>query len=352
MTAIALDTAASANRLAMLAELRSQTERILDSVIPPNGDVAYVEFSISPNVGNHLMWLATMNYLRSRRRRVRYVAHHLNYRAEDLRSAIGSGPILITGGVGASGIWPSIRGLRHQVITDNPANPIVLLPQTVTFRNYQERAESQAVLGLHPNLTVLPRDRVSLQVATASYPSARVLLSPDLAFLLPPQRRRRPADHRAVWLARDDIEGGGLTPPEDVYRFDWAWPSPSEWRSAYALLRASGMMSRLRKRFRQPIVQRVANRALVRSYELISRLTLAYGNQIADRGQVFVTDRMHGHLLALLRGQPSVLLPDAFGKNRSIYEAWSSRFECVHWADSVDDALNLDVLRQPGAKTA
>jgi exopolysaccharide biosynthesis predicted pyruvyltransferase EpsI len=350
MRPVALETGAPSDRIAMLAELRTQTEIVLDKVIPPAGDIAYVEFSMSPNVGNHMMWLATMDYLHSRQRRVGYVAHHLNYRGDDLRRAIGAGPILITGGVGASAIWPEIRRHRHQVITDHPGNPIVLLPQTVIFRNKQEREESKAVLGSHPNLTILTRDYVSLQEATTSYPSAKVLLSPDLAFLLPEQRRRRAADHHAVWLAREDIEGVGLMPPRDIYRFDWAWPSPSEWRGAYAVLRGSGVFSRLRKRFRQPISQRLVNGVLVRSYELISRRTLAYGNQIADRGEVFVTDRMHGHLLALLRGQPTVLLPDSFGKNRSIFEAWSSRFECVRWADSVDEALKL--LQRPEAQTA
>ena len=347
-----LRSATGVDRLALLAELRSETERLLDSVIPPDGDIAYVEFSISPNIGNHLMWLATMNYLRSRGRRVSYVAHHLNYRGEDLRRAIGGGPILITGGVGASGLWPAIRGVRHQVITDCPDNPIVMLPQTVTFRNQAERVESQVVINSHRNLTLLPRDRVSLEEARASYPSARVLLSPDLAFLLPPQRRSRPADHRVVWLARDDIEGAGLVPPQSAHRFDWAWMPASEWRRAYLLMRASGVVSRLRDRVSGATVQGIVNPLLVRSYEQISKLMLRYGNQIADRGEVFVTDRMHGHLLALLRGQPTVLLPDAFGKNRAIYDEWSSPFPDVHWAESVEAALRLDVLRRPGAITA
>jgi exopolysaccharide biosynthesis predicted pyruvyltransferase EpsI len=347
MMPLTLDTTAGADRLGLLAELRAQTESVLDSVLPPEGDIAHIEFSISPNVGNHLMWLATMNYLRSRGRRVKYVAHHLNYRGEDLRRAIGRGPILITGGVGASGIWPAIRGVRHQVITDNPDNPIVMLPQTVKFRNQAERSESQAVINAHANLTLLPRDHLSLEEATASYPSARVLLAPDLAFLLPPQRRRRPPDHRVVWLAREDVETGGHVPPEDVYRFDWAWTPPSERRRAYLLLRASGVVSRLRHRVLHPAVQGVANSLLVRSYDRIARLMLGYGNEIADRGEVFVTDRMHGHLLALLRGQPTVLLPDAYGKNRSIFDAWSNRFEGAYWADSASDALRLDVLSGP-----
>jgi exopolysaccharide biosynthesis predicted pyruvyltransferase EpsI len=332
------------DRLTLLADLRAETERVLDSVIPPEGDVAYVEFSVSPNVGNHLMWLATMRYLRSRRRRVGYVAHHLNYRGADLRRAIGDGPILITGGVGASGIWPAIRAVRHEVITDNPDNAIVMLPQTVTFRNQMERAESRSVLGSHANVTLLLRDRASLAEATSTYPSAGVVLAPDLAFLLPPQRRRRAPDHQVVWLARQDIESTGLVPPDSVHRFDWASMPASQWRSAYLLMRASGVVSRARERIRTPSVHRAANPLLVSSYEQISRLMLRYGNRLADRGTVFVTDRLHGHLLALLRGQPTVLLPDAFGKNRSIYDLWSSRFENVHWADSVEEAMQLAVI--------
>ncbi len=333
----------------MLAELRDQVEHVLDSVLPPDGDIAYVEFSIGPNVGNHLMWLATMNYLRSRGRKVRYVAHYGNYRGEDLRRAIGGGPILTAGGVGASGLWPAVRRVRHQVIIDNPDNPIVMLPQTVTFRNQEERSESQAVINAHRDLTLLPRDLVSLEEATASYPSARVILSPDLAFLLPPQRRRRAADHRVIWLARDDIESAALIPPDDVFRFDWAVAPYSDWRRAYLVMRFSGALSRLRHRVRHPAIEDVTNPLLVHSYEQIARLMLAYGNRVADRGEVFVTDRMHGHLLALLRGQTTILLPDAFGKNRSIYDTWSGRFECVYWADSVGEALRLDVLAGAGA---
>ena len=341
------EAGADQHRLDTLARLRTETERILDSVLPIAGDIAYVEFSVSPNVGNHMMWLGTMDYLRSKGRRVGYVAHHLNYRGDDLRRAIGGGPILITGGVGASGLWPAIRALRHQVVNDNPGNPIVMLPQTVTFRDQRERAESQAVLGSHPNLTLLARDRVSLHEATTSYPSARVRLSPDLAFLLPSQPRRRAADHRVVWLARNDIEASGFAPPEDFYRFDWAAMPASEWWRAYVVMRASGSVSRLRNRIHRRSFQRLVNPALVRSYEWTSRLLLDYGNHIADRGEVFVSDRIHGHLLAVLRGQPTVLLPDAFGKNRSIYDEWSSRFPDVYWAETVEDALRLEILRRP-----
>jgi len=152
-----------------------------------------------------------------------------------------------------------------------------------------------------------------------------------------------------VWLAREDVEGAGFKPPEDVHRFDWAWMPPSTWRRAYVLMRASGAISRLRGRVHRPVVARFANPPLVGAYERISRLMLACGNRMADRGEVFVSDRIHGHLLAVLRGQPTVLLPDAFGKNRSIYDEWSSRFPDVYWGESVEEALGLQVLSRVGA---
>jgi pyruvyl transferase EpsO len=150
-----------------------------------------------------------------------------------------------------------------------------------------------------------------------------------------------------VWLARNDIEASGFAPPEDFYRFDWAAMPASEWWRAYVVMRASGSVSRLRNRIHRRSFQRLVNPALVRSYEWTSRLLLDYGNHIADRGEVFVSDRIHGHLLAVLRGQPTVLLPDAFGKNRSIYDEWSSRFPDVYWAETVEDALRLEILRRP-----
>ena len=83
------------------------------------------------------------------------------------------------------------------------------------------------------------------------------------------------------------------------------------------------------------------NVALARRYEAASRAILDFGNELADRGRVFVSDRLHAHVLAVLRGQPSVVLPDAFGKNRALYESWTSGFEHVRWADTPAEAFAI-----------
>ena len=57
-------------------------------------------------------------------------------------------------------------------------------------------------------------------------------------------------------------------------------------------------------------------------------------------GRVVMTDRLHGHVLALLMGIPHVVLPDATGKTRGFYEQWTSNSDLVQWADTQDEAID------------
>ena len=317
-----------------LAELRDLVARGLDEAIPP-GHVGMLEFpGADTNVGNHLMWLVVSRYLRSKKRRIAYVAHRNNYRTDAMRRAVGRGPILIAGGAAISGLWPEVRSLRQRVIAEFAGNPIVILPQTVAFIDEDDRAQSRDALDSHPNLTLLVRDHVSFQLAKSTYRNVKIRLVPDLAFLLPVPRRRRLPVHRSIWLRRHDVEAADGTWPGTEYRFDWAGRDMRDWRAPYALLRASGVVSRVRNRVSAALVQRAANAVLALAYELIAAQVVAEGNRQADLGEVFVSDRLHGHLLALVRGQPTVAMPDAYGKNEAVFRAWSERFPHVAWAST------------------
>jgi pyruvyl transferase EpsO len=76
-------------------------------------------------------------------------------------------------------------------------------------------------------------------------------------------------------------------------------------------------------------------------YRRASLAALRYGNVTLDQGKVLVTDRMHPHVLAALRRQHVVLLPDRFGKNRAVYDACTHKLETVHWADTTSQALAM-----------
>lgn len=322
-----------------LGTLREELLEVLDRNLPPGGQVAVIEFPYDANIGNHLMWLAIMRYLRSRGRRVVYVAHTGNHDPAALRRVIGEAPILTSGGVGMTGLWSALTDVRRSVIEQFPDNPLVIMPQTALFQNEEERAALRSAIAGHPAVTIFARDRESARQSRLTYPNATTVLSPDVAFLLGPFRRRQPPEHRIIWLAREDPESDGASVPGGVHRFDWAKGWVDSYPNAHRLLRISNLLSRVRHR--APASDAAVNAALATLYEQASRIIVAGGNRIADTGRVFVTDRFHGHILAALRGQPTVLLPDRFGKNRAFYETWTRGLAGVHWAGDPATALEI-----------
>jgi exopolysaccharide biosynthesis predicted pyruvyltransferase EpsI len=95
----------------------------------------------------------------------------------------------------------------------------------------------------------------------------------------------------------------------------------------------------------------VVNAPMARLYRYAAIDVLRRGNAILDAGKVLVTDRMHPHVLAALRGQPVVLLPDKFGKNRAVYDHYTNSFPTVFWADSPARGLELaeELAQKPTA---
>ncbi len=65
------------------------------------------------------------------------------------------------------------------------------------------------------------------------------------------------------------------------------------------------------------------------------------GCDILSRGRVVVTDRLHGHLLALLMDIPHVVLDNSYGKLRTMYETWTHTSVNAHWAEHPEQALEI-----------
>ena len=180
----------------------------------------------------------------------------------------------------------------------------------------------------------MARDPVSAASARASFAeTVKVVTVHDTALRLPPQSRQGKPTHDIIWLARDDKEGAETVAPNDVEVFDW----PQHDREGARVLLASRLFSRVRSS--APILDPISNPQISGRYERFSRHVLASGNRRLDTGKILVTDRMHPHILAALRGQHSVLLPDRFGKNRAVYDYTSCRYSTVHWANTPQEAL-------------
>jgi len=344
-----VDRVSSIRDATLFAQQRSEIDAFFNQYIPANRPIALLQFPFDPNVGNYMMWLAISDYLKRRGVRVAYAAHEYNFRLRNLQEAAGDGPILFLGGVTVSRLWPSHAKMKRTVAAACPDNRLISLPSTMLFVDDEDRREASSMFGDHRNVVMMARDPVSAKSAREAFPdNVTVAAIHDSAFRLPQQPRLSAPTQDIIWLARDDHESTGATAPSDVQVFDWA-----DVRHV-GHLGVDRVLSRLR--ISAPMLSPLVNAQVNTSYDWISRYVLARGNRTLDAAKVLVTDRVHPHVLAALRSQPCVLLPDRYGKNRAVYEYSSRNYSSIHWADTPRQALGLArelaASSRPAAATA
>jgi pyruvyl transferase EpsO len=91
---------------------------------------------------------------------------------------------------------------------------------------------------------------------------------------------------------------------------------------------------------RRPAAVAAAGHALVGVAGVrLARGHLARGVDRLAGAEVVVTDRVHGHILALLVGRPQVVLDNEDGKVHALVRGWSGGSPLVHVATGADEAL-------------
>jgi exopolysaccharide biosynthesis predicted pyruvyltransferase EpsI len=334
MSSLALSMTETTTDAALFARQAQAIDACLDRYIPAGRPVALLQFPWDFNVGNHMMWVAAADYLKRRNARIAYAAHGFNFDVEAMKRAVGDGVILFLGGVTVSRLWPRHAEVKRIVAAACPSNRLVSLPSTMLFVDDEDRREAGTIFGDHRDAVLIARDPVSGTSAREIFPETiKIETIHDSAFRLPAQQRMGKPIHDIIWLARDDLEGVESKPPTDVNVFDW----PHDDAEGMRILFPGKLFSRLRSR--APMVDSISNPQISACYERFARYVLASGNKRLDTGKVLVTDRMHPHVLAALRSQPCVLLPDRFGKNRAVYDYSSRNFSTVHWAETPAEAL-------------
>lgn len=338
---VPVETATDPDR-AYLDQLRHEVYDSLDRCIGDATRVAFLMYPMNGNVGNHMMWLALVDYVRSRGIAVAYAANRRNFRVQDLRRAVGSAPILFSGGVTMSHLWPAHVEMKRVVAREFPANRLVSLTSTIIWADSADAEAASSIFGTHDDVVVLARDPVSAANATSALGErVRVVTAPDSAFGLGAAPIGAQPTRSLLWLARDDVEQQAWADSEQPQSFDWSNDLADVCPPAHRALQMSKRLSRFRSARHTTVVRPVLDRTIVGRYVRASRHILALGHQTLDGGRVLVTDRVHAHVLAALRGQPVVLLPDKYGKNRAVFDYSTSALSCVRWADRPAEALEL-----------
>ena len=313
-----------------LLSMRERIRTTLTPLLRGATRVALLDFPDYTNVGDSLIWLGVLRALRDAGAgRLAYVASQDTYDRAELARAIGNGVILITGGGNLGDIWTNHQEFRERVLADFPGNPVIQLPQSIEFRDAARRERTARAFRAHADFTLMVRSERSLRLA-AELVTRPPVLCPDMALALSPIRRPVPARTGAVFLARTDQEAGsprdGSLPPW-VERSDWVHMPPT-------------MLTRLaRSVLDRPRVWRHMGGVRAELFRRLAVERLHFGATMLSRGEVVITDRLHGHVLAGLLGLPHFLLDNSYGKVRALWDTWTSGFPGAVWCDSVGDAL-------------
>ncbi len=295
--------------------LKQELARVLAELVPPGSRVAFLDYPVHSNLGDHLIRLATEQWLQDSEIPVAGLWSLQNFRYPPLPEET---VILLQGGGNLGDLYPQ-QPFRERVVARYPRHRIVFLPQAVHYRDPGRAAAAAARLSAHPRLTVLLRDGRSLEAARRHFPDCDLRLAPDMASWLHPWQRgpAGPASGEAsagtLYLLRRDMElrRGQETPDcGPGWHGDWRdLLGHRYWR--LRLLKAAGVV--LPAGTMAALSRREAERAVAlcvshfRAHERV------------------VSSRLHGFLLACLLGIPGVLLDNSYGKNHAYYQTWFPR---------------------------
>ncbi|MBB4610028.1 polysaccharide pyruvyl transferase family protein [Sphingomonas yabuuchiae] len=273
---------------------------------------ALVDFPDHPNVGDSAIWLGEIALLHAvGAGDPAYICRWDDFDEAAFRAACPTGPILIHGGGNLGDIWPHHQHFREHLIERFSDRRIVQLPQSIHFRDEAHRNRFAALVDSHPDFHLYVRDTASLDLARRHF-TCPSMLAPDSAFGLGSVERPALADCQVLMLLRSDAERAArddapLLALADTVALDWLDEPP---------VAASAPTERARER-----VER--------------------GLTLLARGERIVTDRLHGHILALLLGIRHVVLDNDYGKVGAYIAAWTAESPLVRQARSAQEAAEL-----------
>lgn len=324
--------------LPLIAELQRTASSILDRLIGEHSTVALLDYPNYANVGDSLIWLGEIAYLRQRNVSPSYVCEVNNYSECQLQKVIDryGATVLLQGGGNFGTLWPHLQHFREAVMTRFRHARIIQLPQSLHFADDEKLAQTAEIIRTHGNFTLLVRDQPSFEFARAHF-ECEVYLCPDMACFIGPMAPSHAPTHDRFLLARvdkemrdnwrDGVVSGSADMSLDVD--DWLQSGLIE-----NMIQRIERHSKLLRLHLDP-----DNRGLLTLWNILALARMKRGIELMSRGRVVITDRLHAHILCTLLNKPHVMIDNSYGKLGNFYRAWTTNFPLVRLVDSPAAAI-------------
>jgi pyruvyl transferase EpsO len=317
--------------------------------------VALVDFTETSNAGNHAIWLGEKRLLAELGATIVYECSAQSYDRAAMAEKLGQGTILLHGGAHAGGRDAAHRGFRWRVVADFPEHSIIGMPYQPAREDEEPMRQAAETIRAHTALVLFAASDAARQsFSRVLGPSIRVELAPDPCLMLPPRHRLAEIGYDLVWIARtdgdlanDQTETAARLSSQAAEKFTISGFTDGMEISYVAKHRPQTILLTDWQAFvYENDFARMAIRRL--SFDAWAEVYAGRGFHVLSLGQVVITDRLHGHLMAMLLNLPHLLLNDGSGRNWSYYETWTKNNARCRLAHNPAEAWSL--ARQAAAR--
>lgn len=304
-------------------DLKEKLQSIIEAKLTPliDSDYVYWDLPYHVNIGDTLIWQGTLDFLSKKSYKM------LDYGSTataSLESLSSDTIILLHGGGNFGDIYNIHQEFRKKIVKKYPNNKIIILPQTIYFKNKLSERDDFNFFAQHDNFYFCVRDQTSYELACKYLAADKVLLLPDMAFCINDEiLKKRALSSKKLLMSRIDVEA---VPVDEKYiemvDLQSDWPTfekrPIYFNYLKFLLAINRKYSDI-TRARQSVILKYINHFAM---NYIRSKLVRVGIDFINDFDVIYTTRLHGCILALLLDKKIILLDNSYGKNRAYYDAW------------------------------
>ncbi len=311
----------------------SELKKVIKNGLTPliNNNYIFLDLPYYTNVGDILIWQGTLDYLETLPYKCLYSSSIENYKKPEIDKDV---IILLIGGGNFSDLWYRHQVFRKKIIGEFPDNKIIILPQSIYFKDEEILKNDAAVFSQHKNLTICLRDQSSLEIANAYFPNSVNVLLPDMAFCMNMkkwQKAIKPTENRILFLNRNDMEKNqNLTYDIVPHEAEWHdWSTMEKTTSGFRwFCRFRGVLHRVDRSFHTNLNNYVSDIA----YKKILRTSyIKKGIGFLSQYSYIYTTRLHAAILAVLLNKKFTFFDNSYGKNSGFYDTWLRDVDSIHF---------------------
>lgn len=299
----------------------------------------YLDLPYHSNIGDTLIWRGTEHFLKRTGLKCLYKASYLTYIEQKMKKIVYRNTvgipgkkvlIFLHGGGNFGDLWEESQIFRKEIIKNYPDNQIIILPQTVFYRDDGKIKIDAVLFAKHKNLTICARDKKSYQILKENFQN-EIIMVPDMAFCIPQKKLKKYAAAQipgsTLLLKRTDkeldssIDYSQYISQKQFDTYDWVTIGKRyfEERMTHRFIRWKIIPNPAADLYANAVFQKAMIREGVR--------------QISKYENIYST-RLHTAILSILMEKPFVLFDNSYGKNSSFFETWLSDLDEMKFCKS------------------